>query len=209
MPAQPLSASLASCTNLRRHADTIASNTHSTEVTRNRGMPPAGRKRLRGHATGRLVGVAGAQGGSGLPLVADKGMASMFEAAGRVAQPPEPDEHRRAVPQGGTANNEARTHAPSAAPRAAPTKCTRLRKPSDNKHRHCKQSTKKKPPKACTPAAFIQTITQPGQARQPDQFFDWSTSLFLAIQGIMARSSAPTVSIGCTAFRRRRAVMLG
>jgi hypothetical protein len=29
-----------------------------------------------------------------------------------------------------------------------------------------------------------------------DQFFDWSTSLFLAIQGIMPRSSAPTVSIG-------------
>ena len=34
----------------------------------------------------------------------------------------------------------------------------------------------------------------------------WSTSLFLAIQGIIARNWAPTTSIWCSAVRRRRAV---
>ena len=42
-----------------------------------------------------------------------------------------------------------------------------------------------------------------------DQLRVWSTSLFLAIQGIMARNWAPTTSIWCSAVRRRRAVMLG
>src|SRR3546814_967106 len=35
------------------------------------------------------------------------------------------------------------------------------------------------------------------------QFFDLSTSLFLAIHGIIARSSAPTFSIGCSAASLR------
>ena len=61
-------------------------------------MPRARRKRLRRCVAGRLVGVAGAQGGAGLPLAYGQGMASMFEPAGRVAQPPVPYEHRRAVP---------------------------------------------------------------------------------------------------------------
>jgi len=38
-----------------------------------------GDKRLRWCLAGRLVGVGGVRVGSGLPLVADKGMASMFE----------------------------------------------------------------------------------------------------------------------------------
>ena len=58
-----------------------------------------GTKGLRRPPTGRLVGVGGAQGGAGLPLAAGQGMASMFEPAGRVAQPPALDEHRRAVTQ--------------------------------------------------------------------------------------------------------------
>ena len=37
----------------------------------------------------------------------------------------------------------------------------------------------------------------------------WSTSLFLLIQGIMARSWPPTFSMAWSAFMRRRAVMLG
>jgi hypothetical protein len=41
------------------------------------------------------------------------------------------------------------------------------------------------------------------------QFFALSTSLFFAIQGIMARRSAPTASIGCSALRRRVALKLG
>jgi hypothetical protein len=57
-----------------------------------------------------------------LPLAEGKGMASMFEAAGRVAQPPDLDEHRRAVPQSGTANIEAQPGAASAPPRAATLK---------------------------------------------------------------------------------------
>jgi hypothetical protein len=36
-----------------------------------------------------------------------------------------------------------------------------------------------------------------------------STSLFLVIQGIIARSRAPTSSIGCSASRRRMALKLG
>ena len=68
----------------------------------------------------------------------------------------------------------------------------------------------KKAAKAKGPGGLCrQAPGEPGAHSGIDQFFDWSTSLFLAIQGIMARSSAPTVSIGCTAFRRRRAVMLG
>ena len=53
---------------------------------------------------GACVGVAGTQAGPGLPLACGKGMASMFEAAGRVAQPPGLDQGRRAVPQRGTAH---------------------------------------------------------------------------------------------------------
>ena len=53
---------------------------------------------------GACVGVAGTQAGPGLPLASGKGMASMFEAAGRVAQPPGPDQCRRAVPLRGTAH---------------------------------------------------------------------------------------------------------
>jgi len=66
----------------------------------------------------------------------------------------------------------------------------------------------KKPP-AVKRGGLERAAGRPSRGPQPDQFFDWSTSLFLAIQGIMARSSAPTVSIGWAAFRRRRAVMLG
>lgn len=46
-------------------------------------------------------------------------------------------------------------------------------------------------------------------ARQPVQLRVWSTSLFLAIQGIIARNWAPTTSMLCSAVLRRRAVMLG
>jgi RimJ/RimL family protein N-acetyltransferase len=68
---------------------------------------------------GRLVGVAGAQGGAGLPLAEGKGMASMFEAAGRVAQPPDLDCATVSSPaEGGTANIEAQPGTASAPPRA-------------------------------------------------------------------------------------------
>ena len=45
--------------------------------------------------------------------------------------------------------------------------------------------------------------------RKTDQLRVWSTSLFLAIQGIMARSLPPTTSMLWSAVLRRRAVMLG
>jgi len=57
---------------------------------------------------GACVGVAGTQAGPGLPLAFGKGMASMFEAAGRVAQPPGLDQCRRAVPLRGTAHMKPR-----------------------------------------------------------------------------------------------------
>src|SRR5688500_10016669 len=41
------------------------------------------------------------------------------------------------------------------------------------------------------------------------QFFALSTSLFLAIHGIMPRRRLPTSSIGCSADRRRRALKDG
>ncbi len=47
------------------------------------------------------------------------------------------------------------------------------------------------------------------QTLKKNQLRVWSTSLFLAIQGIMARSCAPTTSIWCSDVKRRRAVMLG
>jgi len=71
---------------------------------RDPGTPPAGQKSRVGGWRGACVGVAGTQAGPGLPLASGKGMASMFEAAGRVAQPPGPDQCRRAVPRRGTAH---------------------------------------------------------------------------------------------------------
>ena len=57
---------------------------------------------------GACVGVAGTQAGPGLPLASGKGMASMSEPAGRVAQPPGLDQCRRAVPHSGTAHMKPR-----------------------------------------------------------------------------------------------------
>jgi hypothetical protein len=83
--------------------------------TRKRGDP-----RLRRCLAGRLVGVEGAPPCPGLPLAMGKGMASMSEAAGRVAQPPGLGGAPQSSPAaGGAANNEARPGTASAAPRAA------------------------------------------------------------------------------------------
>ena len=71
---------------------------------RDRGVAPAGQKSRVGGWRGACVGVAGTQAGPGLPLALGKGMASMSEPAGRVAQPPGPDQCRRAVPLRGTAH---------------------------------------------------------------------------------------------------------
>ena len=71
---------------------------------RDRGVAPAGQKSRVGGWRGACVGVAGTQAGPGLPLAFGKGMASMSEPAGRVAQPPGLDQCRRAVPHSGTAH---------------------------------------------------------------------------------------------------------
>ena len=42
-----------------------------------------------------------------------------------------------------------------------------------------------------------------------NQFFDWSTSLFFFIHGIMLLNFSPTSSIGCSANSRRFAVSVG
>src|SRR5690606_1349679 len=50
---------------------------------------------------------------------------------------------------------------------------------------------------------------QPGNRRPVSWILLWSTSLLAAIQGIMARSLAPTCSISDSAFRRRRDMSVG
>jgi hypothetical protein len=104
------------CTRLCRWRQAVAVRHQHVAVLKR------GDKRLRWCLAGRLVGVGGVRAGSCLPLAESKGMASMFEPEGRVAQPPDLYEHRRAVPQSGTVNIEAQPGTTSAAPRAARTK---------------------------------------------------------------------------------------
>src|SRR5258706_14104659 len=49
----------------------------------------------------------------------------------------------------------------------------------------------------------------PARNRPGHQFLDVSTSLFLLIQGIIARSFSPTFSMSCSARSRRRALSVG
>jgi len=69
---------------------------------------------------GACVGVAGTQAGPGLPLASGKGMASMSEPAGRVAQPPGLDKVPESSPAQRDRPHEALPATDSAPPRAAP-----------------------------------------------------------------------------------------
>jgi hypothetical protein len=62
----------------------------------------------------------------------------------------------------------------------------------------CPSSQAKASDKKAAGLAHGGFMDETGRGLRPSvhQFFDWSTSLFLAIQGIMARSSPPTTSIG-------------
>ena len=67
---------------------------------------------------GACVGVAGTQAGPGLPLAFGKGMASMSEPAGRVAQPPGLDKVPESSPAKRDRPHEALPATDSAPPRA-------------------------------------------------------------------------------------------
>ena len=85
---------------------------------RDRGVAPAGQKSRVGGWRGACVGVAGTQAGPGLPLAFGKGMASMSEPAGRVAQPPGLDKVPKSSPAQRDRPHEALPATDSAPPRA-------------------------------------------------------------------------------------------
>ena len=81
-----------------------------------------GKKSRVGGWRGACVGVAGTQAGPGLPLAFGKGMASMSEPAGRVAQPPGLDKVPKSSPAQRDRPHEALPATDSAPPRAPPQK---------------------------------------------------------------------------------------